>query len=88
MNTDNRLLTRESSEHIREFFSSVERLSVSMERLFAGRSPAMAGENFYAGIVEVDGKPVMIDNGQQLEYFPLELKLNLTGCLLYTSRCV
>ena len=42
MNTDNRLLTRESSEHIREFFSTVERLSVSMERLFAGRSPAMA----------------------------------------------
>ena len=33
MNTDNRLLTRESSEHIREFFSTVERLSVSMERL-------------------------------------------------------
>ena len=32
MNTDNRLLTRESSEHIREFFSTVERLSVSMER--------------------------------------------------------
>ena len=47
MNTDNRLLTRESSEHIREFFSTIERLSVSMERLFAGRSPAMAGENFY-----------------------------------------
>ena len=36
-------------------------------------------KNFYAGIVEVDGKPVMMDNGQQLEYFPLELKLNLTG---------
>ena len=48
MNTDNRLLTRESNEHIREFFSTVERLSVSMERLFAGRSPAMAGENFYS----------------------------------------
>jgi len=42
MNTDNRLLTCESSEHIREFFSTVERLSVSMERLFAGRSPARA----------------------------------------------
>ena len=39
MNTDNRLLTRESSEHIREFFSTVERLSVSMERLFAGITP-------------------------------------------------
>ena len=35
MNTDNRLLTRESSEHIREFFSTVERLSVSMERVRA-----------------------------------------------------
>mgnify|MGYP003471809783 FL=1 len=36
-------------------------------------------KNFYAGVVEVDGKPVMMDNGEQLEYFPLELKLNLTG---------
>ena len=36
-------------------------------------------KNFYAGAVEVDGKPVMMDNGEQLEYFPLELKLNLTG---------
>ena len=36
-------------------------------------------KNFYAGIVEVDGKPVMMDNGEPLEYFPLELKLNLTG---------
>ena len=36
-------------------------------------------KNFYAGFVEVDGKPVMMDNGQQLEYFPLELKLSLTG---------
>ena len=37
--------------------------------------------NFYAGVVEVDGKPVMMDNGEPLEYFPLELKLNLTGSL-------
>ena len=36
-------------------------------------------KNFYAGVVEVDGKPVMMDNGEPLEYFPLELKLNLTG---------
>lgn len=36
-------------------------------------------KNFYAGAVEVDGKPVMMDNGEQLEYFPLELRLNLTG---------
>ncbi len=38
-------------------------------------------KNFYAGVVAVDGKPVMMDNGEQLEYFPLELKLNLTGSL-------
>ncbi len=36
-------------------------------------------KNFYAGVVEVDGKPVMMDNGEPLEYFPMELKLNLTG---------
>lgn len=36
-------------------------------------------KNFYAGIVEVDGKTVMMDNGKPLEYHPLELKLNLTG---------
>ena len=36
-------------------------------------------KNFYAGVVEVDGKPIMMDNGEPLEYFPLELKLNLTG---------
>ncbi len=36
-------------------------------------------KNFYAGVVEVDGNPVMMDNGEPLEYFPLELKLNLTG---------
>ena len=41
MNTDNRLLTRESSEYIREFFH--RRTSpVSMSVSFAGRSPAMA----------------------------------------------
>ena len=47
MNTDNCPLTRESSEHIREFFSTVERLSVSMKRLFTSRSPTMVNENFY-----------------------------------------
>ena len=36
-------------------------------------------KNFYAGIVEVDGKTVTMDNGEPLEYHPLELKLNLTG---------
>ena len=36
-------------------------------------------KNFYAGVVVVDGKTVMMDNGKPLEYMPLELKLNLTG---------
>lgn len=36
-------------------------------------------KNFYAGIVEVDGKTIMMDNGKPLKYHPLELKLNLTG---------
>lgn len=48
MNTDNCPLTRESSEHIKkQFFSTVERLSVSMKRLFTSRSPTMVNENFY-----------------------------------------
>lgn len=36
-------------------------------------------KNFYAGVVVVDGKTIMMDNGQPLEYHPLELRLNLTG---------
>lgn len=36
-------------------------------------------KNFYAGVVVVDGKTVMMDNGKPLEYMPLELKPNLTG---------
>ena len=36
-------------------------------------------KNLYAGAVVVDGKNVMMDNGEPLEYKPLELKLNLTG---------
>ena len=36
-------------------------------------------KNFYAGVVVVDGKTVMMDNGKPLEYMPLALKLNLTG---------
>lgn len=35
--------------------------------------------NFYAGKVVADGKEVKMDNGEPLEYFPLELKLDLTG---------
>lgn len=36
-------------------------------------------KNFYAGVVVVDGKTVILDNGKPLEYMPLELRLNLTG---------
>ena len=78
MNTDNRLLTRESSEHIREFFSTVERLSVSMERLFAGRSPAMAGENFYTDR----------ELAEKLKVSPRTLQtLRDNGTLAYTQIC-
>ena len=35
-------------------------------------------KNFYAGQVIVDGKIVKMDNGEPLEYKPLELRLNLT----------
>lgn len=35
--------------------------------------------NFYADTVFVDGKKVMLDNGQPLVYMPLELKLNLSN---------
>lgn len=35
--------------------------------------------NFYTGRVEVDGNPVMLDNGEQLEYMPLAVEKNLTA---------
>ncbi len=35
--------------------------------------------NFYTGKVEVDGNPVMLDNGEQLEYMPLAVEENLTA---------
>ena len=35
--------------------------------------------NFYSGQVEVDGKPVLLDNGNPLVYEPLAVKLDLTG---------
>ena len=34
--------------------------------------------NFFTGKVSVDGKEVMLDNGQPLEYMPLEVERNLT----------
>lgn len=35
--------------------------------------------NFVAGIVKVDGKELMLDNGKPLEYQPFEVKQNLTN---------
>lgn len=35
--------------------------------------------NFVAGLVKVDGKNVLMDNGKALEYQPLEVKQNLTN---------
>lgn len=35
--------------------------------------------NFYTGKVEVDGKPVTLDDGTQLEYMPLAVEVNLTS---------
>ncbi len=37
------------------------------------------GYNFVAGKVEVDGEPIILDNGKQLEYQPFEVKQNLTN---------
>ena len=85
MNTDNRLLTRESSEHIREFFSTVERLSVSMERLFAGRSPAMAGENFYTDRELAEKLKVSRRSLQQYRDSGLLAFTRLGGKILYRS---
>lgn len=36
-------------------------------------------KNFFTGKVFVDGKPVMLDNGEQLEYMPLAVERNLTN---------
>lgn len=83
MNTDNRLLTRESSEHIREFFSTVERLSVSMERLFAGRSPAMAG--FYTDRELAEKLKVSRRSLQQYRDSGLLAFTRLGGKILYRS---
>lgn len=40
---------------------------------------ARLGMNFYTGKVYVDGNPVMLDNGEQLEYMPLAVEKNLTA---------
>lgn len=41
------LITRENSERIKSFFSSLERLSAAMEKLFASRKASLNGEHFY-----------------------------------------
>ena len=85
MNTDNRLLTKESSEHIRLFFSTIERLSVSMERLFSGRSPMMAGENFYTDRELAEKLKVSRRSLQQYRDSGLLPFTRLGGKILYRS---
>ncbi|HEY9550803.1 MAG TPA: RagB/SusD family nutrient uptake outer membrane protein, partial [Prevotella sp.] len=36
-------------------------------------------QNFYSDTLRVDGKKVLLDNGQPLVYMPLEVKLDLSG---------
>ncbi|OKZ42937.1 MAG: DNA-binding protein [Phocaeicola vulgatus] len=71
MNTDNRLLTRESSEHIREFFSTV--------------SPAMAGENFYTDRELAEKLKVSRRSLQQYRDSGLLAFTRLGGKILYRS---
>ncbi len=74
-----------AAEHIREFFSTVERLSVSMERLFAGRSPAMAGENFYTDRELAEKLKVSRRSLQQYRDSGLLAFTRLGGKILYRS---
>jgi hypothetical protein len=43
----NQLITKENNERVKSFFSSLERISSLMERLFAGKKPTLDGESFY-----------------------------------------
>jgi hypothetical protein len=43
----NQLITLENSERIKSFFLSLERLSLSLEHLFANRKPVLNGECYY-----------------------------------------
>ncbi len=43
----NQLITQENNERIKSFFSSLDRLSSLMERLFANKRPTLNGESFY-----------------------------------------
>lgn len=43
----NELITRENNERVKSFFSSLERLTSSFERLFSSRKPTLNGESYY-----------------------------------------
>ena len=43
----NQLVTSENNERVKSFFLSLDRLSVSVERLFASKKPTLNGESFY-----------------------------------------
>ncbi|MCC8133194.1 MAG: helix-turn-helix domain-containing protein [Tannerellaceae bacterium] len=43
----NELITHKNNERVKAFFSSLERLSLAMESLFAERKPTLNGESFY-----------------------------------------
>lgn len=43
----NRLVTSENNERVKSFFSSLDRLSTSFERLFSSRKPTLNGESYY-----------------------------------------
>jgi excisionase family DNA binding protein len=43
----NELITKENSERVKSFFSSLDRLSSLMERLFTNKRPVLDGESFY-----------------------------------------
>lgn len=43
----NQLITKENNERVKSFFSSLDRLTSLMERLFTNKKPTLDGESFY-----------------------------------------
>jgi excisionase family DNA binding protein len=41
------LITKENNERVKTFFTSLDRLSALIERLFTGKKPTLDGESFY-----------------------------------------